>query len=240
MAADGGAVGRGGSGARYMTDQDGDRWIVKANFFGGQPHRYLLLNEAVSAQVAFRLGVRVPEIAIVELSTDQLAGFTSTAPESARFIIGSRLVNPAEALSPDAARFVSSHERAGVVTLDGLVWNSDRQLEHVLVQEAEDGPWPIWAIDHGHTLATGDSISGHLDAALPAVPAPSLLSDGLTPADIAPWVDAAQSIRRVEYYEMVQALPGSWIVEPDAPDTIADALFQRAKGLADLVCANLT
>src|SRR5207248_9065060 len=41
LAADGGLVGFGGSGAHYMTATDGSRWIMKASYFGGQQHRYL-------------------------------------------------------------------------------------------------------------------------------------------------------------------------------------------------------
>jgi hypothetical protein len=115
MAADGGPVGNGGSGARYITGTDGARWIMKATFFGGQAHRYLYLNEALSAQIAWRLGVAVPDVAVVELSPEQLGTFCSIAPESERYVVASRRVEPAEALSPATASEARRSERAGII-----------------------------------------------------------------------------------------------------------------------------
>jgi len=225
---DGGPVGDGGSGARYITDTDGARWVLKGTIFGGQAHRYLYANEAVTAQIGHRMGLRVPEIAIVELSDEQLAGFNAAAPSSARFLIGSQLIDPAEPLTPDSAAGSSRVERAGIVTLDSLVWNTDRKPEHVLA-EAVGGDWRLWPIDHGHTFAVADTLSGNLDPTRLANPPLELLASGLEAADINHWADQIEAIKRSEFHEIVRALPAAWVVEPDAPDLLADALFARAK-----------
>jgi hypothetical protein len=173
---DNGPVGRGGSGARYVTSTDGTKWIMKATFFGGQAHRYLYLNEALSAQVAWTLGVRTPDLAIMELSPEQLRTFSSTAPESSRYAIASRMIEPAEALSPDLVGEISPSERAGVTVLDAVVWNTDRNPEHLLVSRDDSRERRLWAIDHGHTFATADTIVGHLDPAAPMPPPPPAIA----------------------------------------------------------------
>jgi hypothetical protein len=111
---DGGYVGDGGSGARVMTAPDGVSWIIKSHFLGGQSHRYLCLNEAVSAQIALRIGVNVPAPAVVELSAEQLSSFSSTATSADRFLFASEYLRDAEALSPSAAADADKDQLAGI------------------------------------------------------------------------------------------------------------------------------
>lgn len=232
MARDDGQVGQGGSGARYITCTQGGHWILKATFFGGQAHRYLYLNEALSARVAWRLGIPVPTVAVVELSSEQLEAYSSTVPESARYVIASARVEPAEALSPAIVASTQRSERAGIVVFDAVVWNADRKPEHVLATQGRDGEWRLAPIDHGHTFATADTIVGHLDLAAPLPPRDALLCHGLTQTDILPWTNAAEDITRKEFYDMAQSLPAPWVVEPDAPDALADALVARVRHVA--------
>src|SRR5436309_2575788 len=100
---DGGYVGAGGSGARVMTAPDQTKWIIKSHFLGGQQHRYLCLNEAVTAQLATRIGVAVPTPAVLELTAEQLASFSTTASAADRFMYATAYIEPAEVLSPSAA-----------------------------------------------------------------------------------------------------------------------------------------
>lgn len=230
METDGGPVGNGGSGARYMTATDGSQWVMKATFFGGQAHRYLYANEAVTAQIAHRMGVAVPELAVVELSEEQLRKFSSTAPETARTIVATRLIEPAEALTPPTAAASTRLDRAGIITLDYISWNSDEKPEHVLAQR-ENGSWKLWPIDHGHTFAVADTLTGNLDPNRPTSPPMPLLAQGVTLGDAQIWIDAAQSIQRSEFYGMVQQLPAAWVVEPDAPEILADVLVTRVRDM---------
>ncbi len=230
MASDGGPVGNGGSGARYITATDGSQWVMKATFLGGQAHRYLYVNEALTSQVAHRMGMAVPELAVVELSTEQLEAFNSTAPETARTVVATRLIEPAEPLSPATATASSRLDRAGIITLDHISWNTDEKPEHVLAQRS-GGTWKLWPIDHGHTFAVADSLTGSVDPDRPAVAPMPLLAGGVALGDTEMWIDAAESIRRSEFYGMVQQLPAAWVVEPDAPDILADALIARVRTL---------
>lgn len=228
-------IGPGGSGARFITADDGNLWVMKANFLGGQQHRYLCLNEALCALIAYRLEVSVPECAVVVLSQQQLLSYKPDGVPSESFVFGSRVVEPVEPLSPEVASLVDPNQAAAIITLDALVRNTDRKPEHVLAQLDLDGDWKLWAIDHGHTLATADTVHGQFSAEQETVPPLDLLRQRTTSDDLRPWIERAESIDRHEFKRMVDGLPGPWVVEPDAADTLADALFQRAKALPRLL-----
>jgi hypothetical protein len=239
LAADVGPVGSGGSGAHFIAASDGTRWVMKANYFGGQQHRYLCLNEALCAQIGRRLGVNVPDAAIVYLTLDQAQTFKPGVGEPERFVFASRLIEPAEPLSPASAAGAETTEMAGIVTLDALVRNTDRKEEHILAQRRSDDGWRLWAIDHGHTLATADTLKGTFDPLQASVPPIALLQQHVGREDVRPWCESAAAVPRVEYKKMVDALPGAWVVEPDAPETLADILFARAQNLAQLLAPHV-
>jgi len=230
--ADGGPVGAGGSGARYITATDGTRWVMKATFLGGQAHRYLHVNEALTAQIAHRMGICVPELAAVELTDDQVRGFSVVASPTTTSAVATRLIDPAEPLSPETASAAPVADRAAIVTLDYLSWNTDEKPEHILAQHTSNG-WRLWPIDHGHTFAVADTLADHVDPARPAPPPMALLAQDLSPTDLEPWIVAAESIKRREFYSMVQQLPPSWVAEPDAADILADALIERVRHMRD-------
>jgi hypothetical protein len=239
LGADGGLVGAGGSGAHYITATDGSRWIMKASYFGGQQHRYLCLNEALCAQIARRLGVTVPDVAVVYLTLDQAQSYKPDAEEPERYVVASRLIEPAEPLTPASAAGAETSEVAGIVAFDALVRNTDRKEEHVLAQRQSDDSWKLWAIDHGHTLATADTLKGSFDPLKAPVAPIALLRQQIRLDDVQPWCDSAAALPRLEYKKMVDALPGPWVVEPDAPDTLADILFKRAQNLAQLLAPHV-
>ncbi len=227
---DGGYVGDGGSGARVMTAPDGVSWIIKSHFLGGQAHRYLCLNEAVSAQVALRMGVSVPTPAVLELSAEQLASFSSTATSADRFVFASEYLRDAETLSPSAAADADKSQLTGIAVLDCLICNTDRKPEHILTVKQEDDSWGILAIDHGHCFAVSDTVSGL--SATQASPAPIPMVQPYITEELAePFLEAAESIPRAEFAAMASGLPDPWVIEPDAPETIADVLFARARQL---------
>jgi hypothetical protein len=227
---DGGYVGDGGSGARVMTAPDGVSWIIKSHFLGGQAHRYLCLNEAVSAQVALRIGVKVPTPAVLELSAEQLASFSSTATSADRFVFASEYLTHAETLSPSAAAEGDKSQLTGIAVLDCLICNTDRKPEHILTARRDDDYWEFWAIDHGHCFAVSDTLTGL--SATQASPAPiPMVQPYLTEELAEPFLKAAEAIPRGEFAAMAAGLPAPWVIEPDAPETIADVLFARARHL---------
>jgi hypothetical protein len=212
---------------------------MKASYFGGQQHRYLCLNEALCGQIARRLGVTVPDVAVVYLTLEQAQTYKPDAGEPERYVVASRLIERAEPLSPASAAGAETSEIAGIVAFDALIRNTDRNEEHVLAQRRADDGWKLWAIDHGHTLATADTLTGSFDHLQPPIPPIALLRQQIGSDDVRPWCESAAALPRLEYKKMVDALPGPWVVEPDAPDTLADILFQRAQNLAQLLAPHM-
>jgi HipA-like kinase len=228
---DHGAMGGGGSGARLITASDGNRWVMKSPVLGGQKHRFFCLNEALCGLVGKRIGVNVPDVAAIELTTEQLRAFSATAFETDRFAVATRLIEPAEALTPTTAIAVPKASRAAIVTFDALVTNSDRKEEHLLAHNTDSEEWDVASIDHGHTIAMGDALTAVNAQAPIAQPLP-LLVHGLTSDDVSPWIESAQGVTRVEFKQMVAAAPAAWVVEPDGDEVLAEVLTARARNLA--------
>jgi hypothetical protein len=230
---DGGPVGRGGSQPRYMTARDGSRWVIKATYFGSHPHRYFYANEALASSIAGHVGVPVPRPAAVELSLDQARVFKADAQDEDCVIFGSERIEPAEALSATVADAVPASELASILVLDALIWNGDRQAEHVLAQETDHG-WRVWAVDHANSLAVGDSLS-QLQAADAPCHAEQTMRERVARTDLEPWIEAVKAISEPEYTSMIEAFPAEWIVEPDAPKRLAEALSKRSQALEKVV-----
>lgn len=229
---DGGYTGAGGSGARYMTAPDGTRWVVKAHFLGGQAHRYLCMNEAVSSQIAVRLHVPVPTPGVLELTEAQLRSYSSTASIADRYVFASELIAPAEPLSPTAAAGADPSELAGIAVLDALICNIDRKPEHILAQRENVDEWDVWAIDHGHSFAVSDTVTG-LAVDQPTPPPIPMIAPFITMETAEPFIAAAEAIPRSEFAAMVNGLPAPWVLEPDAGETVADVLAGRARQLRE-------
>jgi len=158
LGADHGQIGSGGSGAHWVTAADATRWVAKATFFGGQQHKYLYLNEALTSLIAQRLGVGVPEPAALRLTAAQAEQFRQGLSDVERLVFASARIEPSEALSPEAARSADKLEVAGIIVFDTLIWNTDEKPEHVLAQPQDDGTWRLWPVDRGHALAVADSL----------------------------------------------------------------------------------
>jgi hypothetical protein len=236
LAVDEGAVGMGGSGARYVTSTDGSRWVVKTHIFGS--HQCLCMNEAVSSQIAQRMELRIPEPAVLELDSEQLLKLHPGAQETDRFFFASRRVEDDEPLSPAAAAGTDPEALAGIVVLDALVRNTDQKPEHLLAQPQEDGTWRVLPIDYGHALAVGDTVTS-FDPSAEASPIPQLLQDHVSWPHIEPWIATVRDISRHEFQAMVEGLPTPWVFEPDAGSTIADALLHRVQRLPALLRPHL-
>jgi hypothetical protein len=198
---------------------------MKATFFGGQTHGYLYLNEALSASIGHRIGVNVPRCAVLELTPEQLDTLSPGRPVTERFVFASEFIANAEPLSPEATGAARTEDMAGIAVFDALIWNTDRKEEHVLSVQ-QDGEWRLWAIDHGHTFAVANSLMGALGPDAPAAIPVSLMRDRLTRAALDPWIHRAANIDRSEFVRMVASVPGQWVVEPDAPEVLADALVR--------------
>jgi hypothetical protein len=225
---DEGPIGQGGSGARWITAPDGSKWSAKATYFGGHGHRYFYVNEALTKLIAERLDVRVPDSAALRLTPEQVEAFSPGRSEQDRVIFACRRID-GEALTPPVVQATAAADRAGIIVLDAAVWNTDDKAEHVIAEEST-GEWRLWPVDHANCMSVADSL-----ASLPQTDAPfqpfNLLMENVSRADINPWIERAKSIGEEEYADMVRTLPSEWVIEPDAPERLAEALFRRSQAL---------
>jgi hypothetical protein len=232
---DDGPVGQGGSGSRYVTATDGSKWVVKSTYFGGQPHRYLYLNEALGALIAQALGAPVPRIAVMKLTLAQAQVFKPAALDSDRFLFACERMDPCEALSPEAVDGADLGSLAAITALDQLIWNTDRhgKPEHVLARKRPyEDSWDLWAVDHGHSFSVRDSLDAGDIAADRVAQAPwEWLTRRLSRGDLDPFIEKSRSISAENYKMMVAELPGAWIVEADTADRLAAALPLRGEAL---------
>jgi hypothetical protein len=234
MVEDGGPVGGGGSNPRYITDEDGQRWIMKGTFLGGQDHAYLRLNEGLCSLIARRLNVPVPQPAAVLLTLDQLHGFRPSATSSEGVAFASLRIDPREAIAPETAASCDRFHLASIVAFDALVLNTDRKPEHVLVQETA-GQWHPWAVDHGHTLATAHTLAGNFDASRPCSPPMDLLAANITASDLEPALEAIEGLSAYDVHNLIQSLPGEWVIEPDTPELLSKIVERRARTIRALL-----
>jgi hypothetical protein len=217
-----------------MTAEGGSRWVMKATYFGGQQHKYLYLNEGLSALIGLALQVPVPEPAILRLEHEQARPFKSDASEADLVIFATERIEPVESLSSEAVDAVGVDPPAAITVMDQLIWNTDRhgKPEHVLAQQSDEHGWRIWAVDHGHCFSIQDTLQdADLHPERQTQDPDPLLARNLSADDLAPYMTRAAAFSEQDYEEMVRTLPAEWIIEPDAPNRLAKALCRRAEAL---------
>ncbi len=143
----------GGSLPAIVETDGGDLFVVK--FRGAGQGARALIAELIAGQLAGRLGLPVPELAVVTLSD----GFGRTEPDpeiqdilggSRGANVGLRYLDGAFTYDPVAAADLIAPERAAdIVWLDALTTNIDRTARNpnLLVWQGE-----VWLIDHGAAL----------------------------------------------------------------------------------------
>ncbi len=142
----------GGSLPALVEAEGGGLFVVK--FRGAGQGARALVAELIVGQLALRLGLPVPELAVVNL--DEGFGRTEPDPEIQDVLRGSRGANVglryldgAFTYDPAAADLVSPERAAEIVWLDALTTNIDRtpRNPNLLVWQGE-----VWLIDHGAAL----------------------------------------------------------------------------------------
>ncbi len=143
----------GGSLPAVVETEEAGPFAVK--FRGAGQGARALVAELIVGGIAGRLGLRVPELAVVDL--DASFGRTEPDPEIQDILKGSRGVNVGlrfldGAFTYDplaAADLVDPDEAAAVVWLDALTTNIDRTPRNPNLLVWENG---LWLIDHGAAL----------------------------------------------------------------------------------------
>ena len=143
----------GGSLPAVVEDTEGDLWVVKFRGAGQGPKA--LVAEIIVAGLAERIGLPVPEVALISL--DETFGQGDRDPEILDILRGSHGTNVAMAymdgafnLDPVAVpEAVTADFAARLVWLDALTMNPDRSARNPNLMFWSGAPW---LIDHGAAL----------------------------------------------------------------------------------------
>ncbi len=155
----------GGSLPAILEVEGGGMFVAK--FRGAGQGARALTAEVIVGEIARRLGLPVPEIAVIDLS--ESFGLTEPDPEIQDLLrashgvnIGLRYVEGAYTYDPVAIPEISADLAADIVWLDAFVQNIDRTPRNTNML-LTDGR--IWLIDHGaalyfhHNWASADPLS---------------------------------------------------------------------------------
>ena len=209
----------GGSLPGIVEADDDGTYVVK--FTGAGQGTAALAAEIVTAELARRLGIRVPELVLVDL--DPEIGRREPDQEVQHLLTASPGTNLGVDFLPGSFGYDGiawrppADEAAAVLWLDGLVGNVDRSWRNpnLLVWHRT-----LWAIDHGATLLFQHSWPGADTWARRAYPRTDHVLAGFagglpaTDAALAPRVDAALLA------EVLDLVPDGWLTRPpDARST---------------------
>lgn len=136
-----------------IVDTDAGLWVVK--FVGAGQGARALIAEILVGEIARAIGLRVPELALIEL--DASFGRTEGDPEiqdllkaSVGLNVGMRYLDGALNFDPVAAAdVVDPTTAADIVWLDAFTTNIDRTPRNPNMMVSDDR---LWLIDHGAAL----------------------------------------------------------------------------------------
>jgi hypothetical protein len=224
----------GGSLPALVETGDGRLFVVKLRG-AGQGTRALVA-ELVSGELARALGLRVPDLAIVEVLPE--LGATERDPEVQDLLRASAGANlglsflPGAVMYDPAARLPVPDETATrTVLLDALVMNVDRTARNPnLLWWRGD----LWLIDHGATLVWQHSWDGGIagsDRRFPLIAEHVLL--GWAASLARPAAELAAELAAGAPDEVIDAalaaVPDDWLGGDPAADRAAHAAYLRAR-----------
>ncbi len=142
----------GGSLPAVIETADGEEWVVKFRGAGQGPGA--LVAELVAGRIGHRLGLPVPDLAVVEVPRE--LGRAEPDPEIRELLersvganAGLRFLRGALPFRAGVSPWPSAELAADVVWFDALVTNIDRTARNPNVLMCDGDPW---LIDHGAAL----------------------------------------------------------------------------------------
>jgi len=142
----------GGSVPAVVEADDGELYVMK--FVGAAQGAKALIAELVAGEIARTLGLRLPEIVLIELNP--LLGRSEPHPEIRDLIQASAGLNLALRYLPSAFAYnplleppVAAELASAIVWFDAYVTNVDRTARNVNMLLWQDD---LWLIDHGAAL----------------------------------------------------------------------------------------
>jgi hypothetical protein len=205
----------GGSLPAVVEADDGQAYVVKFRGAGQGPRA--LVAEVVAGQLGRALGLRVPELVVVEL--DPAVGRNEGDPEIQELLTASAGDNAGLAFlagalgfDPAAGSAVDAVDAARIVAFDAFVQNMDRTAKNTnLVWSGGQ----LWLIDHGAALYWQHDWDGGLagsDASFPLSARHVLLPRAGSVTEQAAWLQGGLTDEAIA--EAVAGVPDGWWVAP--------------------------
>jgi len=240
---------RGGAQSHLMRASDGYCYVVK--FMNNPQDVRVLANEMLATRLAQKLGLLVPEPAVIEVSpwliqhTEELR--CDMVGEKIPFVsgacFGSRYVaNPGDGVAMDYLpdhlldRLANMRDFARVLVLDKWTCNSDgRQCVFARARRARK--YRVTFIDHGYCFNAGEWTFP--DAPLRGVHARNNVYSNVTGwKSFEPSLSRAQDMSLEDIQECAASIPSEWYgQDADTLERIIEALYRRRTVIADLITA---
>jgi len=238
---------RGGAQGHLMRAEDGNYYVVK--FQNNPQHIRVLANDFLATRLGQRLGLRMPEVAVIEVRqwlvqhTPELAielgGKRIPCQEGLQF--GSRyIVDPArdqvwdylpENVFPNIQNV---GEFAGVLALDKWTCNADGR-QAVYWRKPEGRGYTAAFIDQGYCFNDGEWV--FRDAPLRGVHFSNQVYKAVTGWEsFEPWLSKIESSDASVIGNVASAIPPQWYDDDwDAMEKLVHALARRRTGVRDLI-----
>jgi hypothetical protein len=231
---------RGGAQSHLMRASDGCYYVVK--FQNNPQHIRVLANELLATRLAQRLGIPVPEPAVIEVSSwliehteelrCQLAG--EKIPFSSGLCFGSRFITEPEKVGtvldylPEASFDKVSNlcDFARILVLDKWACNSDGR-QCVFTRPPRCRRYRVTFIDHGYCFNAGEWT-------FPDSPLRGVYACNAAYASVTGWrsfepaLSRAQSMSMDDIQQCAAGIPEAWYEQDnDALNRIVETLYSR-------------
>lgn len=214
---------QGGSVPALIEADDGELYVLKLH--GAAQGRRALVAELIAGEIGRELGLRVPELALIEVAPN--FGMGEAHQEIREMLNASAGLNLGMRFLPDALEYnpllkppPAAGEAADVVWFDAFVTNVDRTPRNVnllLYQQA------VWLIDHGSSLFFHHSPNWFAQPQRALTPFALVKDHVLLPfAGPLPDADARLKPRLPGAYidHVVGLLPDAWLLDGATPEEL--------------------
>lgn len=239
---------RGGAQSHLMRASDGQFYVVK--FLNNPQHPRVLANEWLGARLAHALGLPVPEIALVDVSAEMVAGSPGLIVRSAGSIIpcatglqfGSRLPTPSPNTpiydylpQPALDNVANLADFAGMLVFDKWTCNCNgRQV--IFCRTALRQPLRVYMVDQGFCFNAGDW--NFPDSPLRGVFSKNVVYDSVTGwPSFEPWLERVEQLDEGALYGFGEEMPPDWYGDWDALRRLLDQLYRRRSRIRELLWA---
>lgn len=229
---------QGGSVPALVEADDGELYVLK--FHAAAQGRRALVAELIAGEIGRRLGLRVPELAIIRVAPNFGMGeahqeIRDTLNASAGLNLGLRFLPDSLEYNPLLKPPTPPDEAAAIVWFDAYVTNVDRTLRNVnMLLHARQ----LWLIDHGSAFYFHHSRGWFAQPERALTPF-ALVKDHVLLPFAGPISEADARLRPLlppeALAEVVDLLPDAWLVDGAEPPELR-AAYRR--WLTDRVAAS--